>query len=92
VLVSFGCLFISTRSLGVSGKASRLDGIEQDICRGEHWSRWVAHGIVFLTTNTIKLFRRYDFEVLNPAAPVITIPHTIFIVKDMNVRITERQR
>jgi len=37
----------------VSRKASRLDGIEQDICRGEHWSRWVAHGIAFFTTNTI---------------------------------------
>lgn len=45
-----------------------------------------------VTTYGMQLFRRYDFEVLNPIAPLVALPHSIFIVKDMPVRITERER
>lgn len=41
---------------------------------------------------TFQLFRRYDFEVLNPVAPLVALPHSVFIVKDMYVRITERAK
>lgn len=40
----------------------------------------------------IQLFRQFDFEVQNPVAPLVALPHSVFIVKDMFVRITERER
>ncbi|SPN99923.1 related to pisatin demethylase (cytochrome P450) [Cephalotrichum gorgonifer] len=38
------------------------------------------------------LFRRYDFELSDPVKPMVVLPHSVFIAKDMHVRITEREK
>lgn len=48
--------------------------------------------LAFLLTPLLQLFRRYDFEVINPITPLVALPHSVFIVKDMYVRITEREK
>ncbi|KAK1826547.1 cytochrome P450 [Podospora conica] len=40
----------------------------------------------------VELFRRFDFEVMNPIEPVAAFPWVLFAVKKMHVRITKREK
>jgi cytochrome P450 len=53
---------------------------------------WIGESRPNSWLTTSQLFRRFDFEILNPIAPLVALPHSVFVVKDMFVRITERER
>jgi len=45
---------------------------------------------VWLLTDP-KLFRDFDFQIVNPAEPWAMEQHSIFVIKKMMMRVTERE-
>ncbi|KAF2098887.1 cytochrome P450 [Rhizodiscina lignyota] len=58
------------------------------------YGRWGCMGkpVAFMTLQKtlFELFRRYDFELLNPSRPYVEFCHIIFVHTNMKIRITRR--
>jgi hypothetical protein len=42
-------------------------------------------------SSALQLLRYFDFQLVNPADPIREVNHSLFYIKEMWVRITERE-